>query len=545
MWKLKKTFAVGIIVVLLLLSVPSVSADWLSGWDYRKAINITGQSGAGTHYQVNISIGNSSGGDFHLEGHCTDFPNDTVVTDDDGVTKLPFWIENASADPIQMWVNVSDDLNTSQDIYVYYGKSGENTTSNGTAAFEFFDDFDRADSADVGNDWTEDYNIGSISSNRLRVAGLGTSSTLEWDAIWKSYTASETKIYETEIELSSNLIDNRRAYFSVFGTVANTRMVITIQNAGNNVMYLINSGWVDSGIDAAINVKYPLKIVYKTATQKVDYYFNDTLLGSDQTPYAGTITNKIFFGSLRTATDDYRYYTDVLVRKYNSPEPAYSSAGSEEAPTTYTPPNPTNLQNTTGNFWVNYTWDAGSGNVTNSYNVSNQTEWFNGTTNTFYNESVSASEWVNITVYAWNSSGSGTLSAGNVSDQVQGSAADTTFTVSLPVGYTKPVFEPPNSTATNYPPNGQTDSQEFFNVTNSGNVNLDVRMKLNTTVSTITLKADSDNNPSGAKEVNTTMVTIYSGLGQGNSVNVWLWSDFDHTPTQTANRTVYINVSQT
>ena len=122
---------------------------------------------------------------------------------------------------------------------------------------------------------------------------------------------------------------------------------------------------------------------------------------------------------------------------------------------------------------------------------------------------------------------------------------DTTFTVSLPIGYTYPSFHPPNSTATNYPPEGQNDSQEFFNVTNTGNVNLDIRMQLNATVSTITLKADSDNNSDGAKEVNTTLVTIYANLLQGGYANIWLWSDFDHTPEQTANRTVYINVSQT
>lgn len=210
---------------------------------------------------------------------------------------------------------------------------------------------------------------------------------------------------------------------------------------------------------------------------------------------------------------------------------------------TYTPPNPTNLQNSTGNFWVNYTWSPDSGNVTNGYNVTWNSSWYN-TTNTYMNKSVGASNWANITVWAWNSSGSGTMSAGNVSDQVQAAAADTTFTVSLPTGYTKPVFQPPNSTATNYPPNGQSSSQEFYNVTNSGNVNLDVRMQLNATVSTITLKADSDNDYVGAKEVNTTLVTIHPNLGQGNSVDIWLWSDFDHTPAQTANRTVYINVSE-
>ena len=96
---------------------------------------------------------------------------------------------------------------------------------------------------------------------------------------------------------------------------------------------------------------------------------------------------------------------------------------------TYTPPIPTNLANTTGNFWVNYTWDAGGGNVTNSYNVSNETAWNNGTTNTYLNESGGASGWLNITVYAYNSSGGGTLSVGSVSDQVQAPSASPSITL--------------------------------------------------------------------------------------------------------------------
>jgi lysophospholipase L1-like esterase len=92
----------------------------------------------------------------------------------------------------------------------------------------------------------------------------------------------------------------------------------------------------------------------------------------------------------------------------------------------YIPPDPTNLANTTGNFWVNHTWSAGSGNVTNSYNVSVNGVWHNATGDNFWNDTYTAHAWQNITVYAYNTSGTGTLSTGNVTQNTQVPSIDWT-----------------------------------------------------------------------------------------------------------------------
>ncbi|MBC2748699.1 MAG: hypothetical protein HF975_17190 [ANME-2 cluster archaeon] len=91
---------------------------------------------------------------------------------------------------------------------------------------------------------------------------------------------------------------------------------------------------------------------------------------------------------------------------------------SSAAPTGTIPPVPTDLQNTTGNYWVNHTWTVGTGIVTDGYNVSMNGEWDN-TTNTFLNSSVGAGNWSNITVWSWNATGNGNMSVTNVSDNVQ------------------------------------------------------------------------------------------------------------------------------
>ena len=90
----------------------------------------------------------------------------------------------------------------------------------------------------------------------------------------------------------------------------------------------------------------------------------------------------------------------------------------EETIPEYIPPNPITLENTAGNFWVNFTWSPGSGNVTDNYNVSYNGTWDNTSSNAFRNESVGAHGHLNITVYAYNNSGDGTLSAGYITDNV-------------------------------------------------------------------------------------------------------------------------------
>ena len=84
----------------------------------------------------------------------------------------------------------------------------------------------------------------------------------------------------------------------------------------------------------------------------------------------------------------------------------------------YIPPDPINLANTTGNFYVNFTWQAGSGNVTDSFNVSQNGTWVNGSLTAFNNSTVPPHGTSTIIVYAYNSSNNGTLSTGYVTDSV-------------------------------------------------------------------------------------------------------------------------------
>ena len=154
-----------------ILFIPSTgAASWLSTYQQRQKHTITGSAGAGTNYPIflNISSGNgiSSGDTCYLNNTCQNFPYDIAFTDDDGITQLDYFIENISSDPIRTWVEVTDNLDTAQDIYIYYNKTGVTTSnSNGANTFNWFYDwtttYDPANltqSANAGDRWIHVYN---------------------------------------------------------------------------------------------------------------------------------------------------------------------------------------------------------------------------------------------------------------------------------------------------------------------------------------------------------------------------------------------------
>ncbi len=99
----------------------------------------------------------------------------------------------------------------------------------------------------------------------------------------------------------------------------------------------------------------------------------------------------------------------------------------------YMPPTPINLANTSGNYWVNYSWEAGSGNITNSYNVSVNGTWTNNSI-PYRNTTVAPHGWSNISVYAFNNSGTGTLNQtpASMNTQVPNNVPTISFIVPTP-----------------------------------------------------------------------------------------------------------------
>ena len=122
-------------------SVKEERTNWLAGWNYRRPITITNTLAQTlTDYQVRIEL-NSTNFDF---AQAQPNGSDIRFTLSDGVTKIPYWIQEWDSvnQKAIIWVKVPQiPANGKTIIYMYYGNSEAVSESNGDSVFIFFDDF--------------------------------------------------------------------------------------------------------------------------------------------------------------------------------------------------------------------------------------------------------------------------------------------------------------------------------------------------------------------------------------------------------------------
>jgi len=311
---------------------------WNSSWLYKKQINLSAGSGAGTNYQIKLLVGESSGSsgaNFHLVGHGKSDFGDLRFTDNDESTELDYWIESISGTtPNQtatVWVEVKDNLDSSVVIYAYYGNTGAtyNNSTGGNNTFLFFDDF----SGDLSK-WTKEKELGTISQSGgyVQCGGGITSGTYGHTVLGSSatYTGFQDGIVEFKHYHAANGIGEvsfRGNYASNTGYKGRWDA-----RTGSEQVFLKPpySGWANIGTAMtkwiSASIWYRGKLVIHGST--LELYDNDSLKQSmTDTTYlsAGEISLQNHYGS-------YTRFDDVRVRKYASTEPSFSSEGNEETP---------------------------------------------------------------------------------------------------------------------------------------------------------------------------------------------------------------------
>jgi len=139
--------------------------------------------------------------------------------------------------------------------------------------------------------------------------------------------------------------------------------------------------------------------------------------------WSNITTSSINVGTNFTAvlpTNQYRYLGSIKIQSFTTYLPEtniITGVTLTEAPK-YQTPDPINLAYTTDDNYVNYTWAAGMGVITDSYNVSVNNSWTNGSANAYVNSYVGPHGYSEIIVYAYNSSYNGVLSIGSLTANV-------------------------------------------------------------------------------------------------------------------------------
>lgn len=317
------------------------TSGWLDGYNFRKSHTITGSIGAETDYQILLNVtratGTDTGNNVFIGTYCQDDFEDLRFTDDDKTTELDYWMERyTTAVYALFWVEVSDDLDTEQMIYMYYGNSSVSTTSDGDDTFLFYEDWDSASlRPDV---WDEQFSDGSISYS----GGAGPFGDHGRIATISGGAGTAVELIESDLHLSSPFATRFRSNIeSTVGVSQRTaqgvgtawgatepRSFIYSDAGTENFMVCDNDGnadnqaMTDTYLDAY--TVWDIKRDDDTATLWAD---DVQLEAGDMDPDTETTNVAMIY----TRDSEYDVLSDwIIVRKYISSEPVSSSWGERE-----------------------------------------------------------------------------------------------------------------------------------------------------------------------------------------------------------------------
>lgn len=305
---------------------------WLVGWKRRKSHDINGQSGAGTNYQKKIVVHYTSGSDLledvYLNGKCeTDF-GDIRFTDDDGETELDYClVEKTDGVSATFWVEVADNLDSNQTIYIYYGKSGESTTSNGINTFLFFDDFEGYVLGDLigQGGWTGGPNQPDVVNDEVKrgIKAIRVNIEAGGEAV---HTITIPDNFAMQWYMWGNT--SRRAYIEL-RDAGNNREFMLVYMKLNDFKYCKDGAILDTGENYINNFWHKVGITSTGSggTQKI--FLDDVEVASD----TSSIHNPLTILRIAMGYDggsEFARFDQIFIRKYISPEPTHDDWGDEE-----------------------------------------------------------------------------------------------------------------------------------------------------------------------------------------------------------------------
>jgi hypothetical protein len=319
-------------------------SNWLSGWQYRKSHVINPSSGAGTGYQIKITVhygsGTDSGSDVYLNGKCNADFSDIRFTDSSGSTLLNYWIESYTpSDNAVVWVKLIDDISSNPaTIYIYYGNPNATSQSNGDYVFPLFDDF--LGSSLNTNKWTVDSGIVySIANSLLKITDAPSGSLEKGTGLHYQYVPSQSSF---ELRLKGFTWTQSNTYalwrLGLLLSSSSNLLEIRIQHHDDWASYYgekyanIGSSSYESGVGSLPQNGSAELIIRKDQNNNVYAIWNGTVILGAITDTA-TLTQVAI--NVERYSSDYPYATEtdvdaIIWRKYVNPEPTQGSWGSEE-----------------------------------------------------------------------------------------------------------------------------------------------------------------------------------------------------------------------
>lgn len=320
--------------------------SWLTGWTYRKSHTVVNATGSGTNYQVLINVdygsGSDSGDTVYLDGNCESDFVDIRFTDNDGDTLLDAWnVSQTDGDSVSCWVEVADDLSTSNvTIYIYYGNSEASPYWDGLATFIRWDDFDLDysvdDTVNASRGWaTEGISGGSYVLIKSNPDGSGLVARIE-----ENGDATNTMLqshFGGEYENIAVHLSIRRGQDRTIYMYARDDNTTTVAHSGvdwtQDYFSYYDGSWTPFSPTLAIGVNTWYEIEYHI-DRNTDHYaieYGGSEYIGDFYQYVDGI-DAFFMHNLRTQVGTL-YVDNFFVRKYQEVEPTHGPWGSEESQT--------------------------------------------------------------------------------------------------------------------------------------------------------------------------------------------------------------------
>lgn len=312
---------------------------WLSGWDHRRAVTLSRPSGAVTNYQMKVLVGESDGSvgeDVNCQGHSQpDFYDIRFTNSVD--TILDHWIESVSGTtPNQVatfWVEF-DSIGTSDTtFYMYYGKPGSESASNGANTFIVFDDFERGNDGDaVGGNWlgvtraaidTGQFFSGTRSCEFPRPAAGDSTAYYPYTAASNEYSI------RFRMRIGANGVNDQK-YFGNHGD-GSTRLVTAVLNTTEDIQYY-TTGWNSTSNTMSIDTWHLIELNnFDFTANTADIIFNGSTIANNaghQT--SASDQNAITFLNTSNVTASSFWIDDFIVRNWRTIEPSFGAWGLQE-----------------------------------------------------------------------------------------------------------------------------------------------------------------------------------------------------------------------